>query len=331
MPAASSGQRRPAGSGARARARSRCPPRRAPARRRAAMAGVDDDGLDLRQHRAHRSRRRSSATPTWRGLGEGVADDPLGVRRRTSRGARRRAAARAINAPSAASSSRGQPPDRGPGARLASSGRARPRTAARAPAYCSGSGADGASSIGSVPDCVLGKAMTSRMFVWWRKRRPAVDPERDAAVRRRAVLERLEHRAEPLLHLVQRVALQAEAALEQGAVARSGPTRRRAPSRSARCRTASRGHGRRGRRANDRRGRPSAVVSSGSSSGTTPLNGLCVASQRSARRPTCTSGSGGPSSTRARSGRRAQPAAELDPQPAEHVVGRSPPRPRRPG
>ena len=32
--------------------------------------------------------------------------------------------------------------------------------------YCPGSGIDGASSIGSVPDWVFGKAMTSRMFVW---------------------------------------------------------------------------------------------------------------------------------------------------------------------
>jgi len=32
---------------------------------------------------------------------------------------------------------------------------------------CASSGGDGASSIKSVPDAVLGKAMTSRMFVWW--------------------------------------------------------------------------------------------------------------------------------------------------------------------
>ena len=45
--------------------------------------------------------------------------------------------------------------------------------------------------------------MTSRMFVWSLKQgRPAVDAERDPAVRRRAVLERLEHRAEALLHLL---------------------------------------------------------------------------------------------------------------------------------
>ena len=32
--------------------------------------------------------------------------------------------------------------------------------------YWPGSGIDGASSIGSLPDCVLGNAITSRMFVW---------------------------------------------------------------------------------------------------------------------------------------------------------------------
>src|SRR5690242_3168304 len=44
---------------------------------------------------------------------------------------------------------------------------------------------------------------------------PAVDAEGDAAVRRRTVLERVEDRAELLVHALDRVALQEEAALEQ--------------------------------------------------------------------------------------------------------------------
>ena len=51
------------------------------------------------------------------------------------------------------------------------------------------------------PDWVLGKAMTSRMFVCSAKqRRPAIDAEGDPAVRRRAVLEGVEDGPELLVH-----------------------------------------------------------------------------------------------------------------------------------
>ena len=67
-----------------------------------------------------------------------------------------------------------------------------------------------------MPDWVFGNAMTSRMFVWSdEQRRPAVDAERDPAVRRRAVVERLEHRPEHVLHPLPGVALQREAPREQ--------------------------------------------------------------------------------------------------------------------
>ena len=51
-------------------------------------------------------------------------------------------------------------------ATAATTARGRRRTAGPSSSYCVGSGADGASSIGSDPDWVLGNAMTSRMFVW---------------------------------------------------------------------------------------------------------------------------------------------------------------------
>ena len=47
------------------------------------------------------------------------------------------------------------------------------------------------------------------------QRRPAVDAERDPAVRRRTVLERVEHRPELIAHPLERVALQQERALEE--------------------------------------------------------------------------------------------------------------------
>ena len=98
--------------------------------------------------------------------------------------------------------------------------------------YCSGSGADGASSMRSDPGLRLGERHDlADVRLVGEQRRPAVDAERDPAVRRRAVLERLEHRAEPLLHLLRRVALEGEAPREQVAVARSAPSRRPAPSR----------------------------------------------------------------------------------------------------
>ena len=82
--------------------------------------------------------------------------------------------------------------------------------------YWPGSGIDGASSIGSVPDWVFGKAITSRMFVCCgQKGGPAIDAERDPAVRRRAVLEGVEDGPELLVHRLERVALQPERALEQ--------------------------------------------------------------------------------------------------------------------
>ena len=93
---------------------------------------------------------------------------------------------------------------------------AAPRTASPSSSYWPGSGIDGASSIGSVPDCVFGKAMTSRMLVWCGEQRgPAIDAERDPAVRRGAVLEGVEDRAELLAHRLERVALEQERALEQ--------------------------------------------------------------------------------------------------------------------
>ena len=109
--------------------------------------------------------------------------------------------------------------------------------------------------------------------------RPAVDAERDPAVRRRAVLERVEERAELLVHRLERVALEREA--------RSSRSRRwiriePPPSSqplsarsywSARARPA-------GSSGDGPIGSPDAVISSASSSGRTPLNGLWVASQR---------------------------------------------------
>ena len=49
----------------------------------------------------------------------------------------------------------------------ASLGPGTPTNRSPSSSYWAGSGGDGASSIRSAPDCVFGKAMTSRMFDWW--------------------------------------------------------------------------------------------------------------------------------------------------------------------
>ena len=184
-------------------------------------------GCDERRRRRRRPRRRPAARRRRQPCDrqQRAGSDPRRPRGRPPpRPRASTAASRAARSPAT------NAPDRRHG-RLAAA-RAGRRTAARARRTGPAPGADGASSIRSEPDWVFGNAMTSRMFVWWRQqRRPAVDAERDAAVRRRAVLERLEDRAEALLHLLERVALEVEAAGEQVAAARSGPSRRRAPSR----------------------------------------------------------------------------------------------------
>ena len=88
------------------------------------------------------------------------------------------------------------------------------------------------------------------------QRRPAVDAERDAAVRRRAVLERVEDGAELLAHALERLALEQEAALEQ--VAPMDPDRPAAelPAVERRGRTAARAPDRPGPRATVAPGRP---------------------------------------------------------------------------
>ena len=63
------------------------------------------------------------------------------------------------------------------------------------------------------------------------QRRPAVDAERDPAVRRRPVLERVEHGAELLAHPLDRSAPGAGRRARAGRVGGSGSSRRRAPSR----------------------------------------------------------------------------------------------------
>ena len=90
------------------------------------------------------------------------------------------------------------------------------RTAARAPRTASAPGVDGASSIGSVPDWVLGKAMTSRMFVWpassaAQRSMPSAIPPCGGAPYSKA------SRTAPnlLAHPLERLALEQEAALEQ--------------------------------------------------------------------------------------------------------------------
>ena len=111
------------------------------------------------------------------------------------------------------------------------------------------------------------------------ERRPAVDAERDPAVRRRPVVERLEERPEALVHLLHGVALQREAALEEVLAPDSDGPAAQLPAVEddvvlhRRARPA-------GSSGDGRFGSPDVVASSGSSSGTTPLNGLCVASQR---------------------------------------------------
>ena len=98
-------------------------------------------------------------------------------------------------------------------------------------AACGSTGV-GALVIGSMPDWVFGKAMTSRMFSSPARiatRRSM--PKAEAAVRRGAVLERVEEEAEPLLRLLVADAEEAEdARLQLGLVDPDG-TRTRAPSR----------------------------------------------------------------------------------------------------
>ena len=78
------------------------------------------------------------------------------------------------------------------------------------------SAGDGAPSMRSDPDCVLGNAITSRIFVWLVKHhRPPVDAQRDAAMRRGAVLESVEKSAELRAHALDGVALHRERAFEE--------------------------------------------------------------------------------------------------------------------
>ena len=82
--------------------------------------------------------------------------------------------------------------------------------------YWPGSGIDGASSIGSVPDCGLREGHDLADVGLVRQQGgPAIDAERDPAVRRGAVVEGVEDRAELLAHRLERVALEQERALEE--------------------------------------------------------------------------------------------------------------------
>ena len=112
------------------------------------------------------------------------------------------------------------------------------------------------------------------------QRRPAVDAEGDPAVRRRAVVERVEDGPELLAHRLERVALEQERALEQ--VAPMDPDRPAAelPAVEREVVLERAGAARRVVRATGSAGSPDAVTSSASSSGRTPLNGLWVACQR---------------------------------------------------
>ena len=99
---------------------------------------------------------------------------------------------------------------------LRSAWAARPTKRSPSSSYCSGSGGDGASSIGSVPDWVLGKAMTSRMLVWSarsaaQRSMPSAMPPCGGAPYSNA------SRMAPnlLAHALERLALEREAALEQ--------------------------------------------------------------------------------------------------------------------
>ena len=76
----------------------------------------------------------------------------------------------------------------------------------------------------SIPDDVFGNAIIlADVHLLGEQRGPAIDPEGDPAVRRRPVVERLQHAAELLPHPLERVALEGEALLKE--VAAMDPNR----------------------------------------------------------------------------------------------------------
>ena len=99
-------------------------------------------------------------------------------------------------------------------------------------------------------------------------------------MRRRAVLERVEDRPELLAHALGRLALQREAPLEQVAAMDADRAAAELPAVERDVVLERAGAAGRILRRRACAGSPEAVTSSASSSGTTPLNGLWVASQR---------------------------------------------------
>ena len=148
-------------------------------------------------------------------------------------------------------------------------------------ASCSGSGADGASSMRSVPDCVFGNAMTSRMFDWFENRAaqrsmPNAIPPCGGAPYSNAS------------RIAPNFSRMASSEWPWSAKLRSSRSRRQMRtepppssqpfSTTSYCIARARPAGSFGE---GRVGSPSAVTRSASSSGRTPENGLWVASQRS--------------------------------------------------
>ena len=102
---------------------------------------------------------------------------------------------------------------------------------------CASSTGAGAPVSGSAPEAVFGNAITSRIES--APEQPlddAVEPVGDPSVRRRAVAQRLEQEAEPLLGLVRRRSRSPRRPAPGAAGRRCGSSRRPSPARSRRCR-----------------------------------------------------------------------------------------------